>query len=137
MESLLWVGWFLTLLTWGVALKISLDSTKRTEINKSIDLFHSMVRDLEDDALEFWMKDDSSVHEYQLTLRLKRISAAANSIIKLDKHRGFPAEHLAEFRKAITLNIEQRENQIAPNKPRIHKIMIYSVKLQDFYSKAA
>lgn len=136
-SGLLWVGWILTLLTWFVALKISIGSTKRTEINKSIDLFQSMVRDLEDIALKFWMGEDTNTHEYQLTLKLRRVSTAANNIIKIDRVRVFPSKEMSEFRKAITLNIEEASEGKRPSKSRMQKIMIWSVRLQDYFEKVA
>lgn len=131
------VGWILTLITWLVALKISLGSTKRSELNKSIDTFQSMIRVLEDDALEFWMKSTNAVQEYQLTLQLKRITNAANAIIKIDNKQSFPTKEIAEFRSAITLDIEQKSPSPGALKARSQKIMIWSVKLQDHFNKAA
>lgn len=132
----IWVGWILTLVSWVVALWISFGSTRRTEVNKTIDLFQVMVRDVEDLSLKYWA-GSADVYEYQLTLRLGRVAAAAKNVLKLDTRSSFPSHELSEFRKAVTLNIEEgSKDRTAASKARMQRIMIWSVKLQDHFSKS-
>lgn len=134
-EKLGFISWILTFITWYIAYQISKGSTKRTEINKAIDRFNELVMKAEDLALDFWVQNDSKILEYQLSLILKRASNAAQAVVRLSPEQNFPSNDFKEYRKNITLNTESKGSVNQSQQGKAVRIMAYSSKLQDHFTK--
>jgi hypothetical protein len=130
-----WVGWILTAITWAVAITLNRRTTRTGEVNKAIDTFNSIIVEVEDLALEFWLSNSPNVYEYQLNLQLKRATNAARVISNLDPSQGFPSEEMSNFRQSVTLFTASDKRGIPAHHQRARTIMSSSVKLQSHFSK--
>lgn len=129
-----WIGWLLTALTWIVAYQLNSRSIRLGEINKSIDAFNADVAEFEDMALDHWISEDTKVQEYQLNLRVKRISNIAQWLGKITDQE-YPSKEILNLRKSGTL-YDQSTNKPQPSSsPKAKSIMQSSMKLQTYFKK--
>ncbi len=129
-----WIGWVITLVTFLSGIWFTRAFKKKDRLCSFFDLYADSVRDLEDDALSYWIKRDKNIHMYQLIIKLRRLSALSAKIRKLNKRYAPPSsKDFIAFKQAITLYDNHSDVPLSVDSERAKSIMHLSGVLQSHY----
>lgn len=132
--SLGWVGWLLTSITWTANYFLAKKNRRTDRLQKQIERYIDLAQKIEEDALDYWTKEDTKVYMMQLQLKLKRLSSIGLRISKIDKSFPPPAqEQYICFKRTITLEREEEIRPIHMSSERTKLIMVSSDQLQNHY----
>jgi hypothetical protein len=133
MGTFFWIGWLISVATFLAGIWLTRRYKKVDQLNKAIDAYLELVIKIEDMALDYWVLDNQDVYEWQITLQLRRLSRLMNQISKIDRKIISPSSHYIAFKQSVSLISISRP--IQHNSDYASKIMNFSVKLQDYYTK--
>ncbi|AZR42987.1 hypothetical protein [Marinobacter salarius] len=129
--------WVFALGGWGVALwlwKLRREQARRiadhTELNKTIDSALEQLEKFEALVIEFWKNPDSNVMPEQISSGMSNFAFHSMQIKRLADDREYPAKELMDVRRSATLNMEQEERGIVPQKERLGRFVRFTAKLR-------
>ena len=132
-----WIVLLLTATGWVVLYLISRYNLNKSEASRLIDGFRERVIATEDMALQFWLKGDSDVHSFQMSLYVQRLARIAMEITQLRCTKyTYPSNTIKKLRQAVTLDADVSPVQvISPQDERSKSIMSCSIELQEHFKK--